>query len=120
MTSSTVFVTAAVIFTSSMDVTLSAPLSSTLRSSERASGVASALPARASAMSEDELYAFAKEIGAPFHLLKETARLKRLPVVNFAAGGIATPGTLLPSRRMGEGADSFVYSGRGADDAVGV
>ncbi|KAI4520075.1 SOR/SNZ family-domain-containing protein [Schizophyllum commune] len=46
---------------------------------------------RASAMSEDELYAFAKEIGAPFHLLKETARLKRLPVVNFAAGGIATP-----------------------------
>lgn len=46
---------------------------------------------RASAMTEDELYAFAKEIGAPFHLLKETARLKRLPVVNFAAGGIATP-----------------------------
>ncbi|THV07893.1 vitamin B6 biosynthesis protein [Dendrothele bispora CBS 962.96] len=46
---------------------------------------------KASAMSEDELYAFAKEIQAPLHLLKETARLKRLPVVNFAAGGIATP-----------------------------
>ncbi|KAF8654174.1 hypothetical protein AX16_003703 [Volvariella volvacea WC 439] len=46
---------------------------------------------RASAMSEEELYAFAKDIGAPFHLLKETARLKRLPVVNFAAGGVATP-----------------------------
>ncbi|KDQ60650.1 hypothetical protein JAAARDRAFT_31620 [Jaapia argillacea MUCL 33604] len=46
---------------------------------------------KASAMNEEELYAFAKDIGAPFHLLKETARLKRLPVVNFAAGGIATP-----------------------------
>lgn len=47
---------------------------------------------KASAMNDEELYAFAKEIQAPFHLLKETARLKRLPVVNFAAGGIATPG----------------------------
>ncbi|KAF8590455.1 vitamin B6 biosynthesis protein [Ramaria rubella] len=46
---------------------------------------------KASAMNDEELYAFAKEIQAPFHLLKETARLKRLPVVNFAAGGIATP-----------------------------
>jgi len=46
---------------------------------------------RASAMGEEELYAFAKDLGAPFHLLKETARLKRLPCVNFAAGGIATP-----------------------------
>ena len=48
---------------------------------------------KCSVMSEEELYAYAKEIQAPFHLLKETARLKRLPVVNFAAGGIATPGT---------------------------
>ncbi|KAG5342235.1 Pyridoxal 5'-phosphate synthase subunit snz1 [Termitomyces sp. Mn162] len=48
---------------------------------------------RASVMNEEELYLFAKEIKAPFHLLKETARLKRLPVVNFAAGGIASPGT---------------------------
>jgi len=46
---------------------------------------------RASVMTEEELYTYAKEIQAPFHLLKETARLKRLPVVNFAAGGIATP-----------------------------
>jgi len=46
---------------------------------------------RASVMSEEELYSFAKDIQAPFHLLKETARLKRLPVVNFAAGGISTP-----------------------------
>lgn len=46
---------------------------------------------KASALSDAELYVMAKEIGAPFDLLKETARLKRLPVVNFAAGGIATP-----------------------------
>lgn len=49
---------------------------------------------RASVMNDEELYAFAKEIQAPFHLLKETARLKRLPVVNFAAGGLATPGNV--------------------------
>jgi pyridoxal 5'-phosphate synthase pdxS subunit len=34
---------------------------------------------------------YAKDIQAPFHLVKETARLGRLPVVNFAAGGVATP-----------------------------
>ncbi|KAJ8494717.1 hypothetical protein ONZ45_g13145 [Pleurotus djamor] len=46
---------------------------------------------KASVMNEEELYAYAKDLQAPFHLLKETARLKRLPVVNFAAGGVATP-----------------------------
>ena len=40
---------------------------------------------------EEELMAFAKEIGAPFELVVETRKLGRLPVVNFAAGGIATP-----------------------------
>jgi pyridoxal 5'-phosphate synthase pdxS subunit len=40
---------------------------------------------------DDELMAFAKEIGAPYELVKETRELGRLPVVNFAAGGIATP-----------------------------
>src|SRR5512136_1499648 len=40
---------------------------------------------------DEELMAFSKEIGAPYHLVKETAELGRLPVVNFAAGGIATP-----------------------------
>ena len=35
--------------------------------------------------------AFAKEIGAPYELVMETRELGRLPVVNFAAGGIATP-----------------------------
>jgi pyridoxal 5'-phosphate synthase pdxS subunit len=40
---------------------------------------------------EEELMAFAKSIGAPFELVKEVKELGRLPVVNFAAGGIATP-----------------------------
>jgi pyridoxal 5'-phosphate synthase pdxS subunit len=40
---------------------------------------------------QDELMSYAKEIGAPLELVKETKELKGLPVVNFAAGGIATP-----------------------------
>ncbi len=40
---------------------------------------------------DEELMAFAKTIGAPYELVKETRELGRLPVVNFAAGGIATP-----------------------------
>ena len=40
---------------------------------------------------EEELMSFAKEIGAPYELVMETRSLGRLPVVNFAAGGIATP-----------------------------
>jgi pyridoxal 5'-phosphate synthase pdxS subunit len=39
----------------------------------------------------EELMAFAKEIGAPYELVKEVRELGHLPVVNFAAGGIATP-----------------------------
>ena len=46
---------------------------------------------RLQTMDEDELFAFAKEIRAPYDLVKQTASLGRLPVVNFAAGGIATP-----------------------------
>jgi pyridoxal 5'-phosphate synthase pdxS subunit len=42
-------------------------------------------------MPDEELMAFAKELGAPYELIKETKDLGRLPVVNFAAGGIATP-----------------------------
>ena len=42
-------------------------------------------------MPEEELMAEAKELGAPYELVAETRRLGRLPVVNFAAGGIATP-----------------------------
>jgi len=42
-------------------------------------------------MPEEELMAYAKEIGAPYELVLETRALGRMPVVNFAAGGIATP-----------------------------
>jgi pyridoxal 5'-phosphate synthase pdxS subunit len=42
-------------------------------------------------MPDDELMSYAKEIGAPYELVKETKELGRLPVVNFAAGGLATP-----------------------------
>jgi len=40
---------------------------------------------------EEEVMAFSKETGAPYELVMETRQLGRLPVVNFAAGGIATP-----------------------------
>ncbi|MEW5868066.1 MAG: pyridoxal 5'-phosphate synthase lyase subunit PdxS [Chloroflexota bacterium] len=42
-------------------------------------------------MPEEEVMAFAKEIGAPYEMVMETRRLGRMPVVNFAAGGVATP-----------------------------
>lgn len=46
---------------------------------------------RLTSMDEDELFTYAKNIQAPYALVKETAELGRLPVVNFAAGGVATP-----------------------------
>jgi len=46
---------------------------------------------RLTSMDEDELFAYAKNLQAPYDLVKETAKLGRLPVVNFAAGGVATP-----------------------------
>ncbi|WP_299286067.1 pyridoxal 5'-phosphate synthase lyase subunit PdxS [Thermoflexus sp.] len=46
---------------------------------------------RIQGMGDEELVAYAREIGAPYELVLETKRLGRLPVVLFAAGGIATP-----------------------------
>ncbi|KAK4046034.1 Pyridoxal 5'-phosphate synthase subunit snz1, partial [Microbotryomycetes sp. JL221] len=46
---------------------------------------------RAQSLSEAELYHMAKEIGAPIDLLRQVAKIGRLPVVMFSAGGIATP-----------------------------
>jgi pyridoxal 5'-phosphate synthase pdxS subunit len=46
---------------------------------------------RLETMVEEELMSYAKEIGAPYELVKETKELGHLPVVNFAAGGLATP-----------------------------
>jgi pyridoxal 5'-phosphate synthase pdxS subunit len=42
-------------------------------------------------MPDEEVMAFSKEIGAPYEIVLETRSLGRLPVVNFAAGGVATP-----------------------------
>jgi pyridoxal 5'-phosphate synthase pdxS subunit len=46
---------------------------------------------RLAVMPEETLMAYSKEIGAPYELVVETRKLGRLSVVNFAAGGIATP-----------------------------
>lgn len=61
-------------------------------------------------MSEDELYNEAKNINAPFDLIFEVRNLGKLPVVNFAAGGIATPADAALMMQLG--ADGvFVGSG---------
>jgi pyridoxal 5'-phosphate synthase pdxS subunit len=46
---------------------------------------------RLTTLPEEEVMAFSKEIGAPYEIVLETRKLGRMPVVNFAAGGIATP-----------------------------
>ena len=46
---------------------------------------------RVTTMEEDELFRLAKDLGVSYELLKEVKELGKLPVVNFAAGGIATP-----------------------------
>jgi len=59
---------------------------------------------------EDELMAIAKEIGAPFELVMEVHKTGKLPVVNFAAGGVATPADAALMMQLG--ADGvFVGSG---------
>lgn len=42
-------------------------------------------------MDDDELFTYAKQIGAPIDLLQQVKKTGKLPVVNFAAGGVATP-----------------------------
>ena len=46
---------------------------------------------RLTTMNDDELFTYAKNIQAPYDLVVETAKLGRMPVVEFAAGGVATP-----------------------------
>lgn len=59
---------------------------------------------------DEELMTIAKEFGAPYELVLEVKQLGRLPVVNFAAGGIATPADA--SLMMQLGCDGiFVGSG---------
>jgi pyridoxal 5'-phosphate synthase pdxS subunit len=65
---------------------------------------------RLTVLSDDELMAVAKEMGAPYEWVKKTRELGKLPVPNFAAGGIATPADA--SLMMQLGAESvFVGSG---------
>jgi len=52
-------------------------------------------------MDDDELYVYAKEIRAPVDLVRKTKALGRLPVVNFAAGGVATPADAALMMQMG-------------------
>jgi len=65
---------------------------------------------RLSSMSEDELYVAAKELQAPYQLVREIAETGKLPVVMFVAGGIATPSDAAMMMQLGaEGV--FVGSG---------
>ena len=61
-------------------------------------------------LDEEEIWRYARDIEAPIELVRETAKLGKLPVVNFAAGGIATPADA--SLMMQLGSDGiFVGSG---------
>jgi pyridoxal 5'-phosphate synthase pdxS subunit len=63
-----------------------------------------------SAKSDDELYVAAKELQAPYELVRQVARDKKLPVVLFVAGGVATPADAAMMMQLG--ADGvFVGSG---------
>ncbi|HZG06615.1 MAG TPA: pyridoxal 5'-phosphate synthase lyase subunit PdxS [Streptomyces sp.] len=66
--------------------------------------------ARLKGLDNNELYAAAKELRAPYELVKEVAELGKLPVVLFSAGGVATPADAALMRQLGaEGV--FVGSG---------
>ncbi len=66
--------------------------------------------ARLTSMREDELFNAAKELGAPYELVRYVHENGRLPVVNFAAGGVATPADAALMMQLGaEGV--FVGSG---------
>ncbi|MCO5203104.1 MAG: pyridoxal 5'-phosphate synthase lyase subunit PdxS [Chloroflexi bacterium] len=65
---------------------------------------------RLQTLADDEIYTAAKELGAPLALVQQVKREGRLPVVNFAAGGVATPADAALMMRLG--ADGvFVGSG---------
>jgi len=63
-----------------------------------------------SGLREDELAAAAKELGAPFDLVRQVAATGKLPVVNFSAGGIATPADAALMMQLGADGN-FVGSG---------
>ena len=57
--------------------------------------------AKPAALPEDELYVAAKELQAPYELVKEVASTGKLPVVLFTAGGIATPADAAMMMQLG-------------------
>jgi pyridoxal 5'-phosphate synthase pdxS subunit len=59
---------------------------------------------------EEELWTIARELESPLSLVKETAKLGQLPVVNFAAGGVATPADAALMMQLGSDG-VFVGSG---------
>jgi len=65
---------------------------------------------RLTTLSSDELMAEAKTLGAPFELVREVAATGKLPVPNFAAGGVATPADAALMMKLGAEA-VFVGSG---------
>jgi pyridoxal 5'-phosphate synthase pdxS subunit len=65
---------------------------------------------RLTTLTADELMAEAKTLGAPFELVREVARTGKLPVPNFAAGGVATPADAALMMKLGAEA-VFVGSG---------
>ena len=65
---------------------------------------------RLQSMRPDELFAAAKELQAPYDVVKRTAELGELPVANFSAGGVATPADASLMRQLGAQA-VFVGSG---------
>jgi len=69
------------------------------------------------ALSEEELYAQAKELHAPVELVRLVAKAGKLPVPNFSAGGIATPADAALVRQLGAEA-VFVGSGIFMADSV--
>jgi pyridoxal 5'-phosphate synthase pdxS subunit len=75
-------------------------------------------------MPEEELMSYAKQISAPYELVVETRKLGRMPVVNFAAGGLATPADAALMMQLGVdgvlvGSGSF-KSGNPAERGVAI
>ena len=79
--------------------------------SSRPSGTRASAPKnirRVQSASGEELMTIAKELGAPYELVKEVRRTGELPVVNFAAGGVATPADAALMMQLGARASSSV------------
>jgi len=66
--------------------------------------------ARLTTLKDEELMSAAKELGAPYEIVKQVARTGKLPVPNFAAGGVATPADAALMMQLGAEA-VFVGSG---------